>query len=257
MASYNGAKYIQKQIDSVIGQLAPDDEIIISDDGSTDETLEIIKSFQDSRIQIYLHETGDNSREKSNYKITRNFENSLSRASGDIIFLCDQDDIWVPNKVREVLKVFNNSGSILVMHDAIVKDDKGNIISDSYFSIVNSRSGFIKNILWNSYLGCCIAFTKNILDKVLPFPVNLIAHDMWIGLLAERNGKVFFLEEKLITYCRHVNTASRAANKSTHSIFFKIQYRIQFLWQYVSRIILLKLGFIKIKSLRYANMRAN
>jgi len=92
MATYNGERYLKEQLDSILKQLSFTDEIIISDDGSQDRTIEIIESFGDSRIKLF-HSTQQN--------LIYNFENALSKASGDIIFLSDQDDIWYENKVEK------------------------------------------------------------------------------------------------------------------------------------------------------------
>ena len=95
MATFNGEKYLKEQIKSIIAQLDINDEIIISDDGSTDSTIEIINSFNDFRIKLY---------QNSFKNLISNFEFTLNNASGDYIFLSDQDDIWLPNKVELCMK---------------------------------------------------------------------------------------------------------------------------------------------------------
>src|SRR5688500_13094934 len=92
MATKNGATFIKEQLDSILPQLATDDEIIISDDCSGDDTLTVIRAFQDPRIRLL-----ESSSEKG---ITRNFESSLNASKGDYIFLADQDDVWLPGKVN-------------------------------------------------------------------------------------------------------------------------------------------------------------
>ena len=100
MATYNGEKYIREQMDSILQQLGEGDELIISDDLSSDKTVEIIKSYKDKRIKLYIH--GDN------HGFVRNFENALVHADGDIIFLSDQDDIWMPDKVKVTIAALAN-----------------------------------------------------------------------------------------------------------------------------------------------------
>ena len=90
MATYNGAQFIKEQIDSILCQLSTEDELIISDDGSTDETLSIINSYKDNRIKVFQHKAAEGS---AFIKATRNFENAMSHAVGDYIFLSDQDDM--------------------------------------------------------------------------------------------------------------------------------------------------------------------
>ena len=103
MATYNGERYIKRQIDSILYQLGEDDELIISDDGSTDRTLEIIKKYNDSRIKIYEHikkaELSKVKKLRNFYYATSNFENALIHSRGEYIFLADQDDIWESEKV--------------------------------------------------------------------------------------------------------------------------------------------------------------
>ena len=91
MATYNGGKYIKEQIDSILGQLSNNDELIISDDNSTDDTVDIINRISDSRVRLFFNK-------QKGY--TNNFENALKQVRGDIIFLSDQDDIWMDNKVN-------------------------------------------------------------------------------------------------------------------------------------------------------------
>lgn len=103
MATYNGGRFIKEQIDSILPQLSQYDELIVSDDGSTDRTLEIIASYKDERIKVFHHQKTGN-KYYPTLKVcysTNNFENALKQAKGDYIFLCDQDDIWEKNKVEE------------------------------------------------------------------------------------------------------------------------------------------------------------
>ena len=96
LASYNGERYIREQVDSIIAQLDSIDELVISDDGSTDGTLDILASYNDPRIHVYHNE--------ENHGVNGNFENALKHSQGDYIFLSDQDDVWLPGKVEACLK---------------------------------------------------------------------------------------------------------------------------------------------------------
>lgn len=199
LAVYNGEKYIAEQLNSILPQLMQEDEIIISDDGSIDNTLEIISQIGDGRIKVYSNpERG----------VISNFENAISHTSGDIIFLCDQDDVWCENKVAAVKKYFSDSDANLVVSDAYITDESLKIESESFFKLMNSGSGFIKNFIKNTFLGCCMAFKKELKDIILPFPQKIPMHDSWIGLMVELNGKVLFIQEKLIYYRRHGNNAT-------------------------------------------------
>ncbi len=222
IATYNGEKYIKEQLESIIHQLDEDDEIIISDDGSNDKTIQIIENFKDTRIKIFNH--SPNRKTKYRFDLTtRNIENALSKAQGDFIFLADQDDIWVENKVKKIIPLFEKYS--LILHDCTIIDNSKKVLHESYFKLIKSKSGIINNLIKNSYLGCCMAFKKSILKKSIPFPISPIPHDIWIGLIAELKENVFFSNEKLIQYRRHENNLSSSSLKSNNSICFKLKYR--------------------------------
>jgi glycosyltransferase involved in cell wall biosynthesis len=162
MATYNGEKYIKEQLDSILNQISQNDEIIISDDNSTDNTIEILKSYNDKRIKIYL-----NNKDKG---YTKNFENALEKVSGDVIFLCDQDDIWVNNKIEKTLVYFKDYDFIISDNKVVNKDL--NTIYESHFNVCNTKKGFFNNLLLPRYVGACMAFKKEVLEKSLPFPKN-------------------------------------------------------------------------------------
>ena len=131
MATYNGEKFIKKQLDSILCQLDMQDEIIISDDGSTDNTLNIIKSYNDNRIKIF---------EGPHNGVKQNFANAISKSQGEYIFLSDQDDIWVKNKVTIILEIFEKEKCACVLHDNIIFDSNtGKTIQNSFFKFRNSK----------------------------------------------------------------------------------------------------------------------
>jgi len=221
MASYNGELYIKEQINSILFQLSKTDELIISDDGSTDNTIAIINKFHDDRIRLLFHK---NKEEKYQFKnTTKNIEFALQKAKGDIIFLADQDDVWLSNKVSIMLSALNNNH--LVVSNCKVTDANLNIIIPSYFNLIHSKEGLIHNLIKNSYLGCCMAFRRELLNECLPFPDGPIAHDIWIGLIAEKNKKVKFIETPTLLYRRHVTCVSTSSKRSSSSLKFKIYHR--------------------------------
>lgn len=225
MATYNGERYVAEQIQSILLQLSPNDEIIISDDGSCDNTLDIILQFEDERIKLFHNK---------NHGLIHNFENALKNAIGDYVFLCDQDDVWLPNKVNEMLDALQLYD--LVVSDCAVVDKNLNIISESFFNQRLSRKGFLKNLYKNSYLGCCMAFRQKVLDYVLPFPKYIAMHDIWIGLMVELHGTSYFLEKPLMLYRRHGHNVSPSSEKSNYSLFYQIKYRIYFMYYLLKNI---------------------
>lgn len=231
VATFNGEKYIQEQIQSVLPQLSEQDEIIISDDHSSDCTIKVIDDIGDSRIKVFM-----NQYEKG---YVSNFQNALRHAAGEYIFLCDQDDIWLDNKVRHCMDLLQHYD--FVVSDAIIINKDKEIISQSFYTERRIFSSLIGNILKFSFLGCCMAFKKDILQKALPFPVQhkYCTHDNWLFLVAKMFYKVKITPEKLILYRRHTSNASNGGFNSQTSLSFKITYRFYLIFH------LLKLVFIK------------
>ncbi len=231
LTTYNGEKYIQEQVISILNQLNEDDEIIISDDSSQDKTISVLESINDKRIRILK----DNTFKSPIY----NLENALKEAKGDFIFIADQDDVWLPNKIKETLTCLTHDN--VVMSDAILCDGNLNVKSKSLDSWRKYKSGFIRNLYMSRYLGCCMAFHKDLLKTILPFPRKLQAHDVWIGLLAELKGNLTYIPIPLIKYRRHDNNFSSASNKSKNSLLYKITYRLHFFFITIFRVCKIKI----------------
>ena len=194
MATYNGAKYIREQLDSIIPQLGKNDEIIISDDGSSDETISIIKCYEDSRIILY----------KNSFKnVVLNFEFTIKKAKGDYIFLTDQDDIWHKDKVKCYMEYFLKKNNILLLLSDIQIIDKDGLYFDKVFYKKKFTNNLFKNILKNNFIGCNMAITKEAKKIILPFPSGIAMHDWWIGNCCKMFGNIFFINKKLHYYRRH------------------------------------------------------
>lgn len=223
MATFNGGMFIREQLESILSQLPPDAEIIIADDGSTDDTLLVVDSLNESRIRVLPAER--------HLGVIYNFERALRASKGEIVFLADQDDVWLPGKVEMCLAALNEAD--LVMHDAFLLGH-----SDAFESawgrngklsdIRTYRSGVVANWWKNSFTGCCMAFRRKVLDKALPFPKNLPMHDQWLGLVAEKNFKVKFIDEPLVEYRQHSSNATHI-EKSPAGVLQKIKWRVDLL----------------------------
>lgn len=222
IATYNGEQYIEQQLDSIIKQLRENDEIIISDDSSTDNTLNIIKSYDDKRIKIYTDNCFHNH--------VRNFEFAVSKATNDIIFLSDQDDIWVSDKIKTILPYFKDYD--LITTDMSIIDDNNNIILSSYFKKYPFRAkpGIFRNLWRHSFAGCCMAFNKKILVKAFPIPKDITNHDTWIGFVANTFYKVKFIEKPLTLYRRHNNNLSSGSSLISNNTFYQ---KILFRWNII------------------------
>lgn len=218
MATYNGEKYIKEQIDTILCQLSDDDELIISDDHSTDSTIEIINSYHDKRIRLFYN--------NGIKGCTHNFENALKQVRGDFIFLADQDDIWLSNKLDRMKSYLTEGGYDLVMCNCTLVDENLQIIKSPFF---DKDCPMERSVLSNLYrcacLGCCLIFTRKALQAFLPFPKNVALHDLWIYLFAIINLRCGYLYEELQLYRRHGATVTFAGRKNTNSLWFKIKYR--------------------------------
>ncbi len=198
LATYKGAPFIVRQLDTVVKQLKEDDEIIVVDDCSPDDTVQIIKDTYGDRVKVFVNE--------QNMGAIKNFEKAISLASGEIIFLCDQDDLWEDTKVETVLKAFNEQGADIVIHDAVVVDGELQTIHPSWneYNHNNTTQGIFGNVLKNAFTGAFMAFKRELLPLVTPFPATIEMHDQWIALVAMlEKKKIVFLDDKLMKYVRH------------------------------------------------------
>lgn len=218
IATYNGERYIKAQLDSILSQIAADDEVIISDDNSEDSTLDIIRQFNDKRIKIFLNTS-------SRHGAIGNFQNALTKVTGENVFLSDQDDIWLPTKYKVMLKMLGDYD--LVHCNSIVVDDDLSILDDSFYNVLNNGKGIIKNLIKSTYYGSHMAFKSFLLKYALPFPeTEEVGHDLWLGLIGEIVGKVIFIEDKLMYYRRHSDAFCSLFEGSSRSLKQKILGRL-------------------------------
>ena len=216
LAAYKGEQYIAEQIESILTQLGENDEIVVSDDypqGKTKDTVLSLAS-KDNRIR-YIEGEGKG--------VVKNFENALRNCSGDVIFLCDQDDVWLPDKVENVMTEIRN-GACLVLHDASVTDADLNITDESYFSSHGSNASLIGNMIKNSFVGCCMAFTKELMSETLPFPADLPMHDWWIALVAlKKNRRTVLLNKPLILWRRHGDNVTGGKTTFAQKVMWRLK----------------------------------
>ncbi|MBR6334838.1 MAG: glycosyltransferase [Clostridia bacterium] len=222
IAAYKGEKYIAEQLGSILPQLGADDEIIVSDDYPEGKTKEAVMSVGDSRIK-YTEGPGKG--------VTENFGYAMSLAKGDVIFLCDQDDVWMPDKVQKVTG-FIEKGFDLVLHDAQVTDAKLNMTEPSFFALHGTNLSLISNLVRNGFVGCCMAFTKELMHAFLPLPRNIPMHDWWIGVYAlKAHYSVKMLKEPLIKWRRHGDNVTGAKTSALQ----KIRWRVNITADLISR----------------------
>lgn len=228
MTTYNGAPYIRSQLESIL--VSPlVSEVLVSDDGSSDCTVEIVNSFDDERIRL-IQGPGTG--------LIDNFESLLVVASGEYIFLSDQDDVWLPNKVEVMLASLRDAD--LVVCDCSVVDTQLNVLHSSFFALRDSRPGLVRNLIRNRYLGCCIAMRRQVLRYALPFPRHLPMHDWWLGLVAETFCRVSFVDQPLMMYRRHGGNVSSTAERSCATWATRIFWRLNLLIALISRVLKVK-----------------
>lgn len=211
MATFNGEKFVAEQIASILMQLGPSDELIIVDDASTDSTVEAIKNFADQRITLYEG--------KRNTGPVGAFNRAMSIATGELVYLSDQDDIWHADKVKVINQLFEDKELDLVVHDARVTTDSG-VLNESLFEMCGSTPGLLRNIVSSTHTGCCMAIKRSSLELLLPVPAwRGVYHDAWIGVLSGclRYKKVFY-KTPLIDYRRHGANVSTMRRRSMREI---------------------------------------
>lgn len=203
MCTYNGERFIKEQINSLLNQTHKPNEIVICDDNSSDNTISIINEIaKDTNIDIKVHIN------KPNIGVFKNFEKVISLCSGDIIFTCDQDDIWKDTKIDKMLKAFDEDTLVVYCNAAVVLNDENHYLYPLWEpkDIDDKENGTTSfNTLvyrGGSVAGCCMAFRKELYERIKPFPGN-IYHDDWLITCAVILGKIKSVNEELIYYRQH------------------------------------------------------
>lgn len=212
LGSFNGDKFIKTQVSSILAQLECDDELVVSDNGSTDTTLRILEEFNDTRLLIRHCQISG---------VCPNFENAIASSSGDILILSDQDDVWLPGRVNAALESLKAADLSVVAYRSV--DSNLNSIP------LNTRSpklSLFKTFALNGYTGCCMAMRRSVLDVVLPFPIGLPMHDWWIAILCLIFFKVNVSHDAYILYRRHGFNASATGQISTALLGTKLKLRL-------------------------------
>jgi len=208
MATYNGARYLQEQVQSVLSELLPGDELIVVDDNSQDRTFELLNSLKAKELQLVRNST--------NVGVRATFERGFSLSNNELIFLCDQDDIWLPGKRAAFVAAFNEDPKVsVVISDAEVIDEQGRLIAPSFMAIRRGFNGSVFATVWrNRYLGCAMALRRTLLVSALPMPRYIPMHDMWFGAIGHMTGKVVYFPKPFLQYRRHANNVSPGSHQS-------------------------------------------
>jgi len=204
MATYNGEKFLRRQLESILIQLDACDEVIIVDDASTDSTAGIVSSFKDHRIILMRH--------GKNQGVVASFEQALRSATGDVLFLSDQDDVWASNRVSRTVDAFtkNSKLDLIVSNIALINEDGNGIVTDHRLNRWPFDARLIPNLIANRFQGSAMAFRSTLLQEILPFPKNkTFLHDAWIGARCAWTRRCAgYIPEPLLFYRRHAGNVS-------------------------------------------------
>ena len=216
LATYNGEKYLEDQLNSILSQSYSDFRLLISDDASKDSTKEILEKYKekDNRITVFY--------QRDNLGVIKNFEFLLKKVENKYYMFSDQDDIWKENKIEKSVKKMEEADSDLVYTDLEVVDENMNVTYESYWKLkgfynkIKKYNNFESLYLNNFITGCTIISKKELISKVLPFPntSKFVLHDYWLALIISQNGKIDYIEEPLIKYRQHKNNKVGSKKKS-------------------------------------------
>ncbi len=207
MATYNSEKFIKEQLDSILSSTHKNIHIYVRDDGSTDNTITIVKGYIEKYpLQIELIQN------KKNMGVVRNFLFGVMKAKEDYIMFSDHDDVWLPYKIKKTLfemekaELEDEELPIAVFTDATIVDEKLNSLEKGFYerSRYNlEQMGLSYMLMENKLLGCTIMINKPLKDKIKVLPKNARVHDWWVALIASAFGKIVFVEDQTMLYRQH------------------------------------------------------
>jgi glycosyltransferase involved in cell wall biosynthesis len=208
LASYDGERFINEQLDSIVAQLSPNDEVIVSDDASSDNTVNLVKGRGDRRIHVLEN------RERVGY--VRNFERAISRVSGQYIFFSDQDDVWLPGKLDSMCSALQRKP--FVASDAVVVNERLEVLYQSYFEWRNASTFSWQSIfLRPPIVGATMSCRNDYLQSLLPLP-EYIPHDFWLTFNAAWDGALEIIPAPLILYRRHAAAYSPSGTNRSRTL---------------------------------------
>lgn len=216
LSTYNGGQYLRKQLDSVLSQTVTDFILLVRDDGSTDNTLQILESCTDPRIRL---SAGKNLGPASSFFALLDEARTMG---AEHIFFCDQDDIWMPEKLDKLLSALKEcpAGPALVFSDFATIDENDKVTGDSYAASAKLRipadGDFFPKLLAQPYVfGCASVLNKALLDLVAEPPAGIEMYDCWIALVASIFGTVKYLPQATISHRFHSANATGKAGANS------------------------------------------
>ncbi len=214
LCTHNGAQYVGEQVRSICQQTRPPQEIVLSDDASQDDCVEVARRVVDecnarAGQPIALHVL----RNTTALRVTKNFEQAVRACRGELIALSDQDDVWVPDRLARMAEQFERRPDLLLLHtDARLVDGALRDLGQSLFHAlevepvelerIHGGRAFDVLLRRNLVTGAATVFRRSLLEAALPFPPEWL-HDEWLGIIAAATGRVDLLEQPLIDYRQH------------------------------------------------------
>ncbi|MDY7551985.1 glycosyltransferase [Pseudomonas veronii] len=213
MATYNGELYLREQLDSILLELREGDELVVVDDCSKDTTCEILLSYmgRDKRVKVFFNQR--------NLGVIKSFESALSKAGNEIIFLSDQDDVWLSGRVSSSLAIFasyEQVSTVVVNAEVLAFTDRTG--TSFYPQGYTPSFSLFSQLYKNEFIGCCMGVRRRVLRLALPFAHRISMHDWWLGCCALMNGEVHFLNENKIYYRRHSSNASPSKRRKLAAV---------------------------------------
>jgi hypothetical protein len=214
LGTHNGARYVREQLESILGQTHPIAEIVLSDDASSDGTVELVEQM------IEEHQATDAAtpslivlRNPVALGVTANFEQALTAASGDLMALCDQDDVWHPDRIARALAAFaRRPGAELAAAEARLVDDEGAPLGATLFGTLGvdvplrlrleTDAAFDELLKRNVLTGATMVVARSLALRATPFPASWV-HDEWLGIVASVGGGLAIVPEPVIDYRQH------------------------------------------------------
>ncbi len=207
LCTYNGAKYLEEQLNSFLRQTIPPSELVVCDDGSIDSTLEIVRNFaKEAPFQVHIYEND------MNLGHMQNFSKAISLCKGDYIALSDQDDVWLADKIkislqgmRSAEQKYGKNIPILVYTDLTVVDSSCRVIHPSFIRYQHLHNNCSLNFLitQNCVTGCCCLVNRTLANEAVPMPKGAAMHDWWLALIAATRGRIQYIEKPTILYRQH------------------------------------------------------
>lgn len=223
MATYNGEKFIAKQLDSILQQTFEDWELVVCDDKSTDKTFEILNEFKKNDSRLKIHEN------TTNLGFKKNFEKITSICSGEFIVFCDQDDIWTPDHIETLYREIENYDCICA--NAQMIDDNGNSLGITMRDFIpvhilptNNKFFYKHELYGNIVQGAACMIRRSLLEKALPIPESVKFHDWWFALMACEHGGCKYIDKTILQYRRHdanVSQCDKFDLKEAILLFFR------------------------------------